>query len=130
MEPVTATTHGVQVTVMSKYHEEHSKPSLNKYVHSYDVTITNYSGLDIQLISRHWVINDANGKVREVKGDGVIGLQPILAPEETHAYTSWCPLSTPVGKMGGSYVMIRIDDNSVFEVTIPEFKLIADFKMN
>ena len=130
MQPVTATTHGIQVTVISKYHEEHSKPSSNKYVHSYDVTITNFSGLDVQLISRHWIIKDANGKIREVKGDGVIGLQPILAPEESHSYTSWCPLSTPVGKMGGSYVMIRKADNSIFEVTIPEFKLIADFKMN
>ena len=130
METVTATTHGVQVTVTSKYHEEHSKPSMGKFVHSYDVTITNFSGLDIQLISRHWIINDANGKVREVKGDGVIGLQPNLAPEESHAYTSWCPLSTPVGKMGGSYVMIRKADNSIFEVTIPEFKLVANFKMN
>ena len=130
MEPVTATTHGVQVTVTSQYHEEHSKPSMNKYIHSYDVTITNFSGLDIQLISRHWIIKDANSKVREVKGDGVIGLQPILAPEESHSYTSWCPLATPVGKMGGNFVMIRKADSSVFEVAIPEFRLIADFKMN
>jgi len=130
MQPVTAKTHGVQVTVIPKYHEDNSKPSLNKYVHSYDITITNLTGLEIQLISRHWIITDANGKVREVKGDGVLGLQPILAPEESHSYTSWCPLSTPVGKMGGSYIMMRKADNSIFEVTIPEFKLIADFKMN
>jgi len=130
MESATTTTDGVQVTITSKYHEEHSKPSMNKYIHSYDVTITNFSGLDIQLISRHWIIKDANGKVREVKGDGVIGLQPILAPEESHSYTSWCPLATPVGKMGGNFVMIRKADNSVFEVAIPEFRMIADFKMN
>ncbi|MDF1696604.1 MAG: Co2+/Mg2+ efflux protein ApaG [Saprospiraceae bacterium] len=130
MKAVSAITQGVQVTVISTYHEEHSKPSLNKYVHSYNVTITNLSGLEIQLISRHWIIKDANGKIREVKGDGVIGLQPILMPEESHQYTSWCPLSTPVGKMGGTYAMIRRADNSVFNVTIPEFKLIADFKMN
>ena len=130
MKPVSATTHGVQVTVSTKYHEEHSKPSLNKYVHSYEVTISNFSGLEIQLISRHWIIKDSNGKVREVKGDGVIGLQPVLLPEESHQYTSWCPLSTPVGKMGGKYIMIRKADNSIFEVTIPEFKRVADFKMN
>ena len=129
-QPVTATTHGVRVTVTSKYHPEQSRPSQNKYVHSYDVTISNFSGLEIQLISRHWIINDAHGKVREVKGDGVIGQQPVLLPEESHSYTSWCPLSTPVGKMGGSYIMIRKADNSIFEVTIPEFKLIADFKYN
>lgn len=130
MEAVTATTNGVQVTVTPKYHKEHSKPSMYKFIHSYDVTITNYSGLDIQLISRHWFIHDALGKVKEVKGDGVIGLQPVLGPDESHSYTSWCPLSTPVGKMNGIYIMIRKADNSVFEVTIPEFKLIADFKMN
>ncbi|MEM9545911.1 MAG: Co2+/Mg2+ efflux protein ApaG [Bacteroidota bacterium] len=130
MEPVSATTHGVKVTVQSKYHEDQSRPSLNKYIHSYDITITNYSGLDIQLISRHWIITDSNGKIRELKGDGVVGLQPILEPEESHSYTSRCPFSTPVGKMSGSYIMIRKADNSVFEVEIPEFKLIADFKMN
>lgn len=130
MQPFKATTYGVEVAVVPKYHEEHSKPSLNKYIHSYDVTISNFSGLEIQLISRHWIITDSNGKVKEVKGDGVIGLQPILEPEESHSYTSWCPLATPVGKMSGSYIMIRKADNSVFEVVIPEFKLIADFKMN
>jgi len=130
MQPVSAITHGVKVTVTSQYHEEHSKPSLNKYVHSYHVTITNYSGMEIQLLSRHWIITDANSKVREVRGDGVIGLQPILEPEASHSYTSWCPFSTPVGKMSGSFYMIRKADNSLFEVTIPEFKMIADFKMN
>ena len=130
MRPVSATTHGVKVTVVSHFQEGHSRPSANKYVHSYDVTISNYSGLDIQLISRHWIIKDAMGKIREVKGDGVIGLQPILLPEESHSYTSWCPISTPFGSMKGSYVMIRKSDNSIFEVVIPEFKLIADFKLN
>lgn len=130
MNPVSATTQGIQVSVIPHYHDEMSKPSLNKYVHSYLVTITNLSGLNVQLISRRWIITDANGKVREVQGDGVIGLQPKLEPEESHTYQSWCPLSTSVGKMGGSYVMVREADNSVFEAEIPEFKLIADFKMN
>lgn len=130
MNSVSATTHGIQVSVVPHYHDEMSKPSLNKYVHSYMVTIKNLSGLDVQLISRQWFITDANGKVREVQGDGVIGLQPKLEPEESHSYQSWCPLSTPVGKMSGSYMMIRTVDNSVFEVEIPEFKLIANFKMN
>jgi len=130
MNPVSATTHGIKVTVLPHYHEEMSKPSLNKFVHSYQVRITNHSGLDVQLMSRNWLITDANSKVRNVIGDGVIGQQPILEPEQSHHYKSWCPMSTPVGKMSGSYTMVIMVDNSVFEVEIPEFRLIADFKNN
>lgn len=130
MNAVSATTLGIEVSVLPHYHEEMSKPSLNKYVHSYQVKITNYSGLDVQLLRRHWIITDANGKVRHVKGDGVIGQQPTLEPDHSHHYKSWCPLSTPVGKMSGSYTMIRVADNSVFDVEIPEFRLIANFKNN
>ena len=130
MNPVSAITHGIKVTVLPQYHEEMSKPSLNKFVHSYQVRITNNSGIDVQLMSRHWVITDANSKVRNVKGEGVIGQQPFLEPEQSHHYKSWCPMSTPVGKMSGSFTMVRMADNSVFEVEIPEFRLIADFKNN
>jgi ApaG protein len=130
MNPVSAITHGIEVTVLPQYHEEMSKPSLNKFVHSYQVRITNHSGLDVQLKSRHWIITDANSKVRNVKGDGVIGQQPILEPEQSHQYKSWCPMSTPVGKMSGTYTMVRVVDNSEFEVEIPKFRLIANFKNN
>ena len=130
MNPVSAITQGIEVTVLPHYHEEMSKPSLNKYVHSYQVRISNHSDLDVQLISRHWIITDSNSKIRHVKGEGVIGQQPILEPEQSHQYKSWCPLSTPVGKMSGSFTMIRMVDNSEFEVEIPEFRLIADFKNN
>jgi len=94
METVSATTHGIEVTITPHYHEDLSKPSLHKYVHSYEVTITNHSGLDVQLLRRHWII------------------------------------STPVGKMSGTYTFIRLDDDSTFEAEIPEFKLVADFKNN
>lgn len=130
MHQVSATTEGIEVTVEPKYHTELSKPSLNKYVHAYHVTITNRSGLNVQLLSREWLITDANGKVRVVKGEGVIGQQPTLEPDQSHRYRSWCPLSTPVGKMSGSYTMIRMVDDSIFDIEIPEFKLIADFKNN
>ncbi|MFT6333318.1 MAG: ApaG protein [Halioglobus sp.] len=130
MNPVSAITHGIEVTVLPHYHEEMSKPSLNKFVHSYQVRISNHSGLDVQLMSRHWIITDANRKVRHVKGDGVIGQQPTLEPEQSHHYKSWCPMSTPVGKMSGSFTMTRMVDNSIFEVEIPEFRLIANFKNN
>ena len=130
MNTVSVTTNGIEVAVTPQYHGDMSKPSLNKYIHSYQVKITNLSGLDVQLLSRHWIITDANSKVRNVKGDGVIGLQPILETEQYHKYKSWCPLSTPVGKMSGTFTMMRMADNSLFEAEIPAFKLIADFKNN
>jgi len=130
MNQVSATTLGIKVSVIPRYHEDLSKPSLFKFVHSYRVTITNLSGLEVQLMTRKWIITDANGKVRNVEGPGVIGEQPVLDHNESHSYTSWCPLSTPVGKMGGSYGMVRTADNSQFDIEIPTFRLIADFKMN
>lgn len=130
MNHFSATTEDIEVIVIPHYHAEMSKPSLNKYVHSYEVTIKNHGSFDVQLISRHWIITDANNKIRHVKGAGVIGQQPNLEPNQSHRYKSWCPMSTPVGKMGGTYTMIRLIDNSAFEVEIPEFKLIADFKNN
>ena len=130
MNPVSATTQGIEVTVLPQYHEEMSKPSLNKYVHSYKIRITNKSGLEVQLISRHWIITDSNSKIRNVEGQGVIGQQPILSPDDSHHYKSWCPLSTPEGKMSGTFTMIRTIDNSAFLVEIPEFRLIANFKNN
>ena len=130
MSRVSAITQGIEVSVIPHYHNEMSKPSLNKYVHSYLVSITNHSDLEVQLLSRHWVITDANSKIRHVTGEGVIGQQPILEPGQSHNYKSWCPMSTPVGKMSGTYTLIRSVDNSAFGVIIPEFKLIADFKKN
>jgi len=130
MNTVSATTHGIEVTIQPHYHEDMSKPSLNKYVHSYHVKITNHVNLDVQLVRRHWIITDANGKVRHVKGEGVIGQQPTLEQGQSHNYKSWCPLSTPVGKMSGSYTMRRMVDDSEFEIEIPEFRLVASFKYN
>lgn len=130
MNPVSANTQGIEITVWPHYHEDMSKPSLNKYVHSYKVRITNNSGFEVQLLSRHWIITDANSKVRNVKGEGVIGQQPILENGESHHYKSWCPLSTPVGKMAGTFTLIRTINNSAFLAEIPKFRLIADFKNN
>ena len=130
MNTVSTTTNGIEVSVTPNYHDDMSKPSLNKFIHSYQVKITNLSGIEVQLLRRHWIITDANSKVRDVKGDGVIGLQPIIEPNQYHRYKSWCPLSTPVGKMSGSFTMMRVVDRSLFEVEVPEFRLIADFKNN
>lgn len=103
---------------------------LHSYFFVYQVTIENHSPHTVQLLARHWIIWDSNGITHEVKGDGVIGEQPILAPGEMHEYTSFCPLTTELGRMHGTYRMKRNSDGLEFQVNIPQFDLVADFKMN
>lgn len=124
MTTVTCTTNGITVSVISRYETEHSNPGYGKYVHSYTITIENKSNTTVQLISRHWIIMDSHLNVREVRGEGVVGEQPVLAPGGTHTYSSWSPLSTPIGKMTGSFQMIRTVDNEKFDVRVPVFLLV------
>jgi len=123
-------TEGIKISVIAKYDERSSKPSLARYIHAYQVTIENLSGQEVQLLSRHWYIYSSSGTVREIEGDGVIGEQPVLAPFDTHTYTSWCPLPSPMGKMHGYYTMIETESKRQFDVEVPEFKLVADFVNN
>jgi ApaG protein len=104
------------------YIPEQSSPEQSRYVFAYTMTITNNGLMAAKLLRRHWVITDANGKVQEVKGDGVIGEQPHILPGESHQYSSASVLETPVGCMQGSYEMIA-DDGVEFEATIPVFNL-------
>ena len=123
-------TNGIEVNVMATYEPKHSNPDELKFVFSYTVHIENKSDETVQLMGRHWYITDASLTVREVVGDGVIGQQPTLKPGESHAYDSWCPLSTEFGKMSGFYKMLRIADGSMFNAQIPVFKLIASYVNN
>lgn len=123
-------TQGISVSVKSRYEDKHSAPEQRKYVHSYFITIENRSNHTVQLLSRHWVIMDSSLIKREVQGEGVIGKQPILAPGESHSYSSWCPLQTDIGKMSGSYTMLNLDTDEEFEVSVPEFKLVSQEKLN
>lgn len=125
-----AVTHNISVQVEPRYHVGSSKPTLDRYVFAYRVTITNHSDFEVQLHSRHWFIFDGDGTIREVKGDGVVGEQPTISPGESFAYVSWCPLSYPIGKMEGTYTLIRLVDRFYFEVIIPTFELVADIIKN
>lgn len=124
------TTDGLTVSVRSQFQEKHSSPRKGEYIFSYTITIENQSSSTVQLLSRHWIIFDSNSSKKEVKGDGVIGKQPILHPGESHTYSSWCPLHTPIGRMKGSFQMINKLTNLRFDIKVPEFNLIADFKNN
>ena len=116
------TTRSIQVTVVPLYLDEQSDPDENRYVWAYHVSLENMGVETVQLLSRYWNITDANGKVLEVRGDGVVGEQPILRPSEQFEYTSGTPLSTPSGIMTGSYQM-KTNDGQSFDVEIPAFSL-------
>jgi ApaG protein len=110
------------VSVRPQYLAEHSNPEEQHFVFAYTVTIRNTGERTAQLVSRHWIITDANNLVEHVRGDGVVGEQPVLRPGESFEYTSGCPLTTPVGSMRGSYQCIA-EDGTAFEAMIPEFVL-------
>ena len=118
----SATTRSIQVTVEPIYLEDQSSPGDNQYVWAYRVRIENLGRDTVQLRTRHWKITDAFGRVQEVKGAGVIGEQPVLAPGKAYEYTSGTPLPTPSGIMVGSYQM-ESESGERFDVAIPAFSL-------
>ena len=126
----TKITEGIQVSVESFFEPEHSSPAHHHYVFSYKIKIHNHSHSAIQLLRRHWHIYDSNGVVREVEGEGVVGVQPTLEPGASHVYVSGCNFQTEIGKMNGTYTMRRLEDDYIFEVTIPQFNMIAPYKLN
>ena len=119
---MSSPAHQIDVTVKTAYIEAQSAPETNRYVFAYTVTITNTGSVPARLVSRHWVITDANEKVQEVRGEGVVGEQPHLPPGASFQYTSGTMIETPVGSMRGSYQMIA-DDGTEFDAEIPRFVL-------
>lgn len=120
----TEVSEGIQIDVETLYVESESDPNKNRFVFAYTITIRNVGETPARLMTRHWVIRDANGKVQEVQGDGVVGEQPHLKPGEGFQYTSGTMLETSMGTMGGSYQMVT-DDGSVFKAPIEDFLLSA-----
>ena len=114
--------HDVTVTARTAFIPDQSDAGSERYVFAYTITITNSGSVPVQLISRHWIITDANNQVQEVKGLGVVGEQPYLRPDESFEYTSGTAMATPVGTMRGSYQMVA-EGGEQFDATIPEFTL-------
>src|SRR5580704_16227003 len=112
----------IRVDVETSYVDEQSDPRESRYVFAYTITIRNEGAVPARLLTRHWIITDANGKVQEVRGDGVVGEQPHLQPGQGFRYSSGAVLETPVGAMQGSYQMIA-DDGATFDANIPAFRL-------
>ena len=115
-------SYQMTVNVQARYLEEESDPDRSRYVFAYAVTIKNTGSVAAQLISRHWVITDANNQVQEVRGLGVVGHQPLLQPGEQFEYTSGTSLATPQGTMRGEYFCVA-EDGEQFGAPIPEFIL-------
>lgn len=114
--------HQIQVAVKTSYLPAQSAPEQNRYVFAYTITITNAGDIPAKLITRHWLITDANNQTHEVRGEGVVGEQPYLVPGMSFEYTSGTVLETPVGVMRGSYQMVA-DDGTAFDAEIPAFTL-------
>ena len=114
--------HDISVTTRTVFIPDQSDAEKGRYVFAYTITITNTGTLGAQLVSRHWIITDADSQVQEVKGEGVVGEQPFLRPTESFQYTSGTAIATPVGTMRGTYHMVG-EDGVQFDAVIPEFTL-------
>lgn len=124
-----ATTRGVEVRVESTYDPGRSAPQKDHWFFLYTVTITNNGEETVQLVSRHWVITNGDGDVEEVRGPGVVGKQPVLAPGESFRYTSGCPLPTAFGFMRGTYQMVTRDGDT-FDADVADFELSEPYRVN
>lgn len=118
----SSTTRGIRVTVRPQYLPDQSDPTKPQFVWAYHVLIENGGDATVQLRSRHWRVTDGLGRMREVKGPGVVGKTPVLRPGEKFEYTSGTPLSTPSGFMGGTYQMVN-EAGENFDIEIPTFSL-------
>ena len=117
------------MSVRARFSEQNSEPQSRQWVFLYTITIRNEGSERVQLLSRHWIITDANGEIEEVKGPGVVGKQPVLEPGQGFEYTSACPLETPFGSMHGSYQMVT-SDGEPFEAIIAPFTLATPNALN
>jgi len=112
----------ISISPQSQYLADQSDEPAGRFVFAYTITLRNTGSISAQLISRHWIITDANNQTQEVKGLGVVGEQPLLAPGESYQYTSGAAIATPVGTMRGTYQMVA-EDGTRFDAPIPEFTL-------
>lgn len=125
----TALTDGIRVDVESTYLPDRSEPTAHRWLFGYTVTLQNLGSEPAKLVSRHWVIADADGNREEIEGDGVVGHQPRIEPGEGFRYSSFCVLKTPHGSMRGTYRMVR-DDGAAFDATIAPFPLVIPQMVN
>jgi ApaG protein len=121
---------GVKISVETFYQPEFSNPLNSEFMFAYRITIENSNDFPVKLLSRHWHIFDSNGSLKEVQGEGVVGVQPIIAPADKYEYMSGCNLRSEIGRMHGTYLMENLNTKHTFSVVIPSFEMQVPFKMN
>jgi ApaG protein len=122
--PHSATTRDVTVRVSVSFLSDQSEPAKGRWFWAYHIRIENHGKAAVQLLTRHWIISDGRGARHEVRGEGVVGEQPVIEPGGSYDYVSGCPLQTPTGAMQGSYRMVG-EDGSTFDIAVPRFPLIG-----
>ncbi len=127
---ISKISEGIEITVETFYQADYSNPLKGEFMFAYRITIENHNKFTVKLLSRHWFIFDSNAEHREVEGDGVVGIQPVLLSGENYQYVSGCNLKTEMGKMHGSYQMENQNNKQLFSVNIPAFELVAPSKLN
>jgi len=127
---VSKISEGVKVTVEAYYQQEHSNPLEEDFMFAYRITLENNNSFPVQLLRRHWYIFDSGSESREVEGEGVVGVQPVIYPGEYYRYISGCSLKSDMGKMHGVYFMENKNNRSSFLIHVPAFEMVAPFKMN
>ena len=123
-------SEGVKVSVETFYQPDYSNPLQSEFMFAYRINIENHNAFPVKLHRRHWKIFDSNGTYRDVEGEGVVGVQPILKPGENYQYVSGCNLRTEMGRMQGTYEMENLYSKKIFEVNIPSFEMIVPMKNN
>jgi len=127
---VSKVTDGITISVEQFYQPDYSNPLQMEFMFAYRITIENNNPFPVQLLRRHWIICDSNAEQKEVEGEGVIGIQPIILPNEQYQYISGCNLKSELGKMYGTYLMKNVNTQQRFDVKIPVFQMEAPFKRN
>jgi len=127
---VSKISEGIEISVETFYQSDYSNPANNEFMFAYRITIENHNTFTVKLLRRQWYIFDSNGEHRDVEGEGVVGVQPVLKPGEQFQYVSGCNLRTEMGKMQGYYSVENQDNKAQFSVKIPSFELIVPLKMN
>lgn len=127
---VSKISDGVQISVETFYQPDYSNPANNEFMFAYRITIENHNNFTVKLLRRQWFIFDSTGENREVEGEGVVGLQPVIQAGQQFQYVSGCNLKTEMGRMHGTYLMENQNNKSTFTVNIPPFEMVVPFKNN
>ena len=123
-------SEGIEVSIETFFQKDYSNPLQNEYMFAYRITIENHNSYPVKLLRRFWEIFDSNSEHREVEGEGVVGVQPLIMPGKQYQYVSGCHLKSEMGKMQGFYTMQNIETKELIRVNIPAFKMIAPVKLN